>query len=69
MHKNSKNKKKKINKMRDRVKQRARGRTQGGAKGGSQFWVHKTQFIFVLLFINYYKPTFAPPSIPGRVKS
>ena len=47
------------------------GRIQSGSKVGLQLWVHETEFIPVLLFINYstnfhtnnYKPTFAPPSI------
>ena len=40
-----------------------------GGEAGLQLWVWKTQFIIVLLFINYYiifhinnrKPTFVPP--------
>ena len=44
---------------------------QGGATVGLQLWVHKTEFVLVLLFINYciifhmnnYKPTFPLPHI------
>ena len=42
------------------------GYIQDGAQVGLQLWVHETEFILVLLFINYciifhmnnYKPTF-----------
>ena len=47
----------------------AKPKIQCGAKGDLQFWVHETQSLFVLVFVNYYIifhiniPTFAPPCI------